>query len=162
MPIKLTWDDLLIEDPSLDDGRLLEDWEWLLSGQFRVVAGSKFGDWFVERPAGTVEMLDMVEGSLSEIASSRAEFQTLINTREKQELWLLSELVLTLHEKGLVPGAGQCYAFEVPPCLGGKVDSENVEVMDLVVWVSICGQLHRQTQALPPGTKISGFTVDNE
>jgi hypothetical protein len=162
LPIKLTWDDLLIEDPSLGYERLLEDWSWLLKGAFRVLAASKFGDWFVERPSGPVEMLDAMEGNLREVAPSRAEFQRLINTYEKQEEWLLSELVLALHEKGVVPAAGQCYAFKVPPILAGQVDSESVEVMDLAVWVSICGQLHRQVQAMSPGTRISGLTLKKE
>jgi hypothetical protein len=162
LPIKLTWNDLLIEDTSLNHLELMEDWRWLLQGQFRVVAGSMFGDWFVERPEGPVEMVDAMEGSLRQLASSASEFHRLINTRENQEEWLLSELVATLHEKGLIPGARQCYAFKVPPVLGGKAESDNVHVMDLAVWVSICGQLHRQLQALPPGTKISGFSLEQE
>jgi hypothetical protein len=107
-------------------------------------------------------MLDMLEGRLREVAHSRDEFQRLINTREKQEEWFLSELILTLHERGVVPAAGQCYAFEVPPVLGGKMGADNVEVLDIYVWVSICGQIHRQVRALPPGTKISEFKTDSE
>ncbi len=159
MSIKLTWADLLIEDATLDHEVLLGDWQWLLNGRFRVIAGSKFGDWFIARPDGRVELLDAMDGTLRVVAPSYQEFQRLLNTQAKQEEWLLSLLVLSLHEAGVVPGPGQCYSFRIPPALGGKATSDNVEVMDLLVWVSICGQLHQQIRDLPPGTKISGVKV---
>jgi hypothetical protein len=155
--IKLDWADLLIEDSALDHKALLEDWRWLLHGPFRVIAGSKFGDWFVQRPDGRVEILDAIEGSIREVAPSHQEFQRLINRRENQEEWLLSALVVSLHEKGLVPGPGQCYGFKMPPVLGGEATSDNVEVMDLKVWVSISAQLHQQLHDLPEGTRITEF-----
>jgi Domain of unknown function (DUF1851) len=154
VPLKPTWADLLIDDSSLDFSRLLRDWRWLLVGSFRVVVGSKFGDWFVERPGGAVEMLDMRSGKLNQVAASRGEFYELIRTREKQEEWLLSDLVMRLKEKGIVLGPGQCYAFSVPPIFGGTVDPDSVEVMDLAVWVSFCGQIQEQVRNLPPETPI--------
>jgi hypothetical protein len=157
--IKLTWDDLLIEDPTLDFQRLLADWKWLLQGQYRVVAGTKFGDWFIERPNGAVEILDATDGSLRQLAESTAAFRASINTQARQEEWLLSLLVLSLHEKGVIPGPGQCYGFKIPLILGGKAITDNVQVMDLVVWVSLCGQLHEQLSRLPPGGRITGFEV---
>ena len=160
METKLTWNDLLIEPPDLDPDILQHGWAWLVKGELRAIAASKFGDWFLERPDGTVEMLDAVEGSLSQVASSHSEFQQLINTREKQEQWLLSELVFTLHEKKIIPARGECYSFKLPLILGGKAVSDNVEVCDFRVWVSICGQIHEQTRGLPEGTRISGFRVE--
>lgn len=151
-PLKPTWIDLLIDDPNLDYSRLLQDWRWLLHGSFRVVVGSKFGDWFVERPGGEVEMLDMRKGEICQVAASRSEFYDLIRTRQKQKEWLLSDLVVRLKEKGVVPGPGQCYAFSVPPSLGGSIDPEGVEVMELEPWVSFCGQIQEQIHNLPPET----------
>jgi len=160
MASKLTWDDLLIEAPDLDSGILAQGWSWLVKGEFRAIAASKFGDWFLERPNGAIQMLDAVEGTLKEVASSYSEFQELINTREKQEEWLLSELVFTLHEKNVVPSRGECYSFKLPLVLGGKAESDNVEVCDFRLWVSICGQIHEQTRDLPEGAGISSFRVE--
>jgi len=143
---KLTWSDLLIEPPELDPEILAHGWAWLVKGRFRAIAATKFGDWFLERPDGCVQMLDAIEGTLEQVASSHAEFQGLINTREKQEEWLLPELVFTLHEKGIVPARGECYSFKLRLVLGGKAVSDNVEVCALTLWVSISGQLHEQTQ----------------
>ena len=62
-------------------------------------------------------------------------------------MYLLSELVLRLHEAGKVPGPGQCYALAPPPALGGPnpangeaVDPRFVLVVDVAVWQSICAQ----------------------
>ncbi len=160
MKARLSWDDLLIEAAALDVRTLEHGWAWLLDWRdFHAIAASKFGDWFLARADDTVYMLDGIEGALVKVASSSQEFQALVNMREKQEQWLLSELVLTLHEEGVVPAAGQCYSFKLPLVLGGKAESSNVELCDLQVWMSLCGQIHQQTQALPEGARISGFRV---
>jgi len=160
MAIKLTWDDLLIEPPELESDALAHGWAWLVQGEFRAIAASKFGDWFLERSSGMIQMLDAIQGSLEQVASSYSEFQALINTRQKQEEWLLSELVLTLHEKNVIPARGECYSFKLPLVLGGKAESDNVEVCSFRLWVSLCGQIHEQTRNLPPGTRISGFRLE--
>jgi len=159
MPDRLTWDDLLIEGSELEPDILAHGWSWLVKGRFRAIAASKFGDWFLERPDGTVEMLDAIEGTLEQVASSYAEFQQLINTPEKQELWLLSELVFTLHEKSIIPTSGECYSFKLPLVLGGKAESDNVEVCSFRLWVSLSGQIHEQSRNLPEGTRVTGFRV---
>jgi hypothetical protein len=61
-----------------------------------------------------------------------------------------------------VPGAQQVLAWQVPPVLGAPIAIENLELMDFEVYLSIQGQLHRQVKDLPPGTKISGITVDGQ
>jgi hypothetical protein len=160
MPVKLTWDDLLIPAAELDAEILTHGWSWLVKGRIRPVAASKFGDWFLERPNGTIEMLDAIEGTLEKVAANYSEFQRLVNTQEKQEEWLLSELVLTLHQKNVVPARGECYSFKLPLVLGGKAESDNVELCDFRLWVSICGQIHDQVRALPEGTPICGFRAE--
>lgn len=158
MATGLTQQDLLIVDPNLDLAALLEDWAWLLSGEFRAMAASKFGDWFVQRPDGSVEMLDLVEGKLKKVAETGAEFQARLNTPQGRQDLLLADLIEQLHERGMVPGPGECYSFKTPPVLGGAIDPDNVELSDLAVWVSIAGQIHHQVKDLPAGTNITGFT----
>jgi hypothetical protein len=36
---------------------------------------------------------------------------------------------------------------------------ENIEVMDFEVIVHLTGQLHRQVRDMPPGVRITGFTI---
>jgi hypothetical protein len=48
----------------------------------------------------------------------------------------------------------------MPPVLSGPIELDNVEVLDLAVWVSICAQVYRQTKDLPAGTQVTGFKVE--
>jgi hypothetical protein len=47
----------------------------------------------------------------------------------------------------------------MPPVLSGAIELDNVEVLDLAVWVSISAQVHRQAKDLPAGAQITGFKV---
>ena len=101
---------------------------------------SKFGDWFLRRPDGTTELLDVLEGTLTTIGNTPAEFDTMVNNVQWQEEYLLSGLVYQLHEDGTVPGDGQCYGFAPHPQFGGPIDCANVMVLDIIVWQTICSQ----------------------
>lgn len=61
---------------------------------------------------------------------------------------------------GLRPSEAEVYSFRVPPALGGAVDLENVELSDFVVAINIAGQIHQQIKDLPPGTAISGVSLN--
>ncbi|WP_426297760.1 T6SS immunity protein Tdi1 domain-containing protein [Arthrobacter sp. R-11] len=49
----------------------------------------------------------------------------------------------------------QCVGYRVPLFLGGGDVVENLEVSDMEVYWSICGQLRQGTSTLPPGTSIN-------
>jgi hypothetical protein len=61
---------------------------------------------------------------------------------------------------GLTPGEDQVLSFKVPPVLGGELATANLEVADFVVTVNLAGQIHGQVRSLPPGTPITGLTID--
>jgi hypothetical protein len=61
-----------------------------------------------------------------------------------------------------VPGPAQCVCPKIPLSFGAPFDASNLEVMPLVVWLYISGQIHEQVRKLPPGTKISGVSIDGE
>lgn len=48
----------------------------------------------------------------------------------------------------------QCVGYRVPLFLGGKDVIDNLEMIDLVVYWSLCGQLKEGTRTLPAGTSI--------
>ncbi|HET7013362.1 MAG TPA: hypothetical protein VFI65_05610 [Streptosporangiaceae bacterium] len=50
-------------------------------------------------------------------------------------------------------------SFKVAPVLGAAITVENIGVMDFEVIVHIIGQLYRQVRDMPPGSRITGFTV---
>jgi hypothetical protein len=144
----ITWADLLIEDITPDQFRdWIAPWSGVVRGLVAPAFLNKFGSWFLRRPEGPVEMLDVFTGRLERIAEGYDGFVREVNEPWWQEAYLLSELVYRLHGAGRIPGPGQCYALAPHPALGGRnpangdaVDPEFVLVMDIPVWQSICVQ----------------------
>jgi hypothetical protein len=142
MSLKLTWDDLLIQSIAPESwARCLDMWRHLVHERVAPVFMSKFGDWFLRRPDGSTAELSVIEGTFNTIAGSPEEFTALVNAQAWQEVHLLSHQVHELHQRGLVPGLGQCYGFAPHPALTGKIDVRMAMLMDIPVWQSICAQV---------------------
>jgi hypothetical protein len=145
---RLTRADLLIDDISADQFRdWISPWSGIVTGTVAPAFMNKFGFWFLRRPEGRVEMLDVFSGELSRAADTYAEFIREVNERQWQEIYLFSELVFDLHDAGKVPGHGQCYALcphpalsGLNPAMGDRIDPQFVMVMDVAVWQSLCAQ----------------------
>ena len=91
---RLTWPDLLIEDITPDQFRdWLAPWTGVVLGRVGPLFLSKFGFFFLRRPEGHIEMLDVFAGQLSRAADSHEDFIRDVNEQWWQEVYLLSELV---------------------------------------------------------------------
>ena len=142
--------------------RALEDWAWLPLEGKRPFLASLFGDVFLEDDAG-IWVLDVLEGSLERVFEDRYQMVAILDTEAGQDRHLLGGLAFGAERRlGLIPGPRQVLAWTVPPVLGAPIEAENLQLMDFEVYMSIQGQLHRQLQDLPPGTKITGFTIGGE
>ena len=111
---------------------------------------SKFGDWFLRHPDGSTSELSVIEGTYFRIASTADEFMALANSREWQEDHLLSLFVYELHERKIIPAQGQCYGFAPHPRLSGRLDINQVMIMEIGAWQAICAAI----LALKIGTTI--------
>jgi len=141
----LTWDDLLIQNLSDSDVRTwLDYWPGRVTGRVAPVFMSKFGDWFLRRPNGETDELSVIDGTYSTVASTPEEFSSLVNTPAWQEEHLLSLQVYQLHERGIIPQAGQCYGFVPHPAWTGRIDIEQIMIFDIGVWQNICAQVFIQ------------------
>jgi hypothetical protein len=60
---------------------------------------------------------------------------------------------------GAVPDLTQCIAYKKPPFLGGADDSTNLELSDMDVYWSLCGQLLTQVRKLPDGTRVNDVRI---
>ena len=144
----LTWADLLIEEISPDDfQRWLLPWSRVLGGGVAPAFMNKFGTWFLRRPGGHVEMLDVFSGGVVRMADSYEQFVAEVNERWWLETYLPSELVHQLHQEGKVPGPGECYALAPHPALGGPnplrgepVEARFVMVISTDLWQGLCVQ----------------------
>ena len=147
--------------PDLVD-RALAEWQWLpdLVGK-QPMATSAFGDVFLRANDG-VWFLDTVEGTLTREWDSPEALQAQLNTADGQDRFLLAGLATAAFATGLAPDESEVLGFKIAPVLGGAFEPENVEVIDLVVSLSIAGQVHRQVKDLPRGTSIAGFAVGGD
>lgn len=62
------------------------------------------------------------------------------------------------HESALPLASNNCVGYRVPLFLGGLDTVENLEVIDLDVYWTICGQLRRGALLLPEGASIKGVS----
>lgn len=85
-----------------------------------------------------------------------------LNSPEGQDQYLFAGLAFAAERLGIIPSESQVLSFKVPPVLGGAMSTENIDASDFVVSLNIVGQIHQQIKDLPPGTPISGFTVDGQ
>jgi hypothetical protein len=139
--MKLTWDDLIIENISPENTHdWIAPWSHLITGQFAPVFMSKFGDWYLRRPNGSTEELSIIQGELQHIASTPEDFTQIVNNVEWQERHLLSVHIARLHERGLIPGIGECYGFAPHPILTGSIDFSLTRIMTIPVWQFIAAQ----------------------
>lgn len=142
--------------------QVLSEWAWLpeTSGKTPLVV-SPFGDVFLQGDDG-VWFLDCLEGTITREWESPQALQAELNTPEGQDRYLMAGLALAVYNAGVIPGEDQVLTFKVPPVLGGPIDQSNIEAGDLAVAMAFAGQIHRQVNDLPPGTAITGITVDGQ
>lgn len=132
----------------------LSSWAWIgLDGKTPLFA-SVFGDVFLRSDDG-VWWLDTIDGELKREWDTLDELEAVLNTGAGQEKYLMVELAQELHDRGLLPGEGEVYDFTHPVALGGELEADNVEVVDMVMSIDILGQIHDQVRRIPPGARVN-------
>lgn len=136
----------------------LESWAFAdLTGKTPLFT-SPFGDVFLQGLDG-IWFLDTLEGKVSKNWESVDELQSVLNTPDGQDSFLMAGLALAADDSGKRPTTSPILDFSIAPYLGGAVALENVTVSDFVVSLNIAGQIHSQLRDLPPGTPISSITI---
>jgi hypothetical protein len=157
----MTLDDLTVNFEHLDQGMLLEDWEWLIGKTKQPILLSAFGDAFLQdADDGAVHLLDVGANQICFIAGSVEEFSGLLSDRNFVGEYFNVQAVGDLRLKGLTLNPGQIYSFVVPPVLGGRYALDNFEISEIAVHFSITGQIGRQLKDVPPGTRINSITIE--
>lgn len=147
--IKLTWEDLIVDRVTVDEAAAwMAEWRWLGLGRIAPIFLSRFGNWFFHRPDGSVHMLEVTEASVERVAPDSAHFQSAVNTREWQEQYLYSALVLRFRRQGVVALGRQAIGFAPHPVFVDSLDQCKPMVLDMAVWQSICGQTMRQVRGV--------------
>lgn len=144
--------DYLIDQNGIDWNDVLAPWAWLLPPEFTLWMVNRFADLFLVLPDGTVHMLDVGAGTMSQLAASREDFITKLDEGNNANQWLMIALIDKLVAAGVLLGPGQCYGFKKPPVIGGDYTVENVGALALRDYLGAYGSLHEQLKDMPDGT----------
>ena len=142
----MTLNDLTVNFNHLDRNLLLEDWEWLLEGNYLPILVSASGDAFVQHiENGQIWWLDTGGAEFTMVAGSYDEFNQLLSNKEFVVECFAVQMVGDLIQAGKVLEKGQIYSLTVPWFLGGKYELSNIEATDIEVHFSVSGQIARQS-----------------
>lgn len=129
-------------------------WGWLGLDPSEVVGENEFGNLMVKDMHGKYWRICPEEAECTVVANNRAELDGLAHDRNFLEDWSMRLLVEQARDRlGSLP-EGRKYCLAIPAVLGGNYDIANVRTISLIELISVSGDLARQLQDLPDGTKI--------
>jgi len=146
--------DYLIDHRSFDWPSLFAEWTWLVPSEFTVWLMNRFGDLFLVFDNGSIQMLDIGAGSLTQVANSRDDFRAKVDEDDNGNYWFMIPLVDQLVAAGITLREGQCYSYKKPPVLGGDYSVENACVLPIAEHYGAFGSIHKQIKDLPDGTQV--------
>jgi uncharacterized protein YkvS len=138
---------------------ICSDWQWLLNNEYSPIMVSLSGDMFLSKVDGVISWLDTGTGQLEKIAENSAEFLLALTDLDNIDKWLLASTVLDLIESGLILKETEVYSYKIMPIMNGDYSIKNFDAMDISVHFSMTGQICRQLQNVPNGTKINKVTI---
>jgi hypothetical protein len=160
--MRITWSELTVAFQREKSDALLESWRWLVGDDVQLILVSSIGDLFLTHADSHVLWLDAGAARLTRIAESADEFRQLMQQPEHADRWFEPQLVGDLIVSGKRLSPSECYSYKVPPMLSGKFELDNFEVTDLLVHCSMLGQIGRQVQNMPDGTRIDRITTSED
>jgi hypothetical protein len=138
---------------------ICSDWQWLLNNEYSPIMVSLSGDMFLSKFDGVISWLDTGTGQLEKIAENSAEFLLALTDLDNIDKWLLASTVLELIENGLILKETEVYSYKIMPIMNGDYSTKNFNATDISVHFSMTGQICRQLQNVPNGTKINKVTI---
>jgi hypothetical protein len=141
----------------LDD--ICSDWQWLLNNQYSPIMVSCSGDVFLADSKGAISWLDTGIGQLKKVADSTEQFFIALEDIDNIDNWLLASTVLDLIESGLILKENEVYSYKLMPIMNGDYSLTNFDATDISVHFSMTGQICRQLQNVPNGTKINKVSI---
>jgi len=159
--MELKWSDLVIDKRAVNasPANLMAEWLWLVPAGSDPMLPTVCGDIFLHCPDGRVAFLDTYAGKCEIVASNYEVWKQMVTTGNHPDEWFKVGLVADLLAAGIKPSPGQCFSPLIPPFVNGTWKPTNFQACDLVVHLTVLGQMLHSVQDLPPGTRISRFDV---
>lgn len=152
--------DYTLDADGLDWSTLLASWTWLLPAEFTLWFANRFGDLFIELEDGSIQKLDVGNGTLEKLADSREAFSDAIDEENNVDDWLMIPLVDDLVDAGVTLGPGQCYSYVQLPVLGGDYSVANTRVVSLDRYHQALGPIHEKLKGLVDGAQATFEPTD--
>ena len=150
-----SWSEITVTPTAEALTELRDSWSWLLGTSWRPLLFSAIGDVFLQLPAGTVWWLSTPIGNLEQVAESETDFIAKLEGEQVDE-WFLPGLVEALRSSGKHLLPGQCYSYITLPVFGeGSFSIESMYPIDAKEHFGVTGNIMKQIQALPDGSKVS-------
>jgi len=162
--MELGWDDITVDKWAevADPADLIADWLWLVPEDAEPMLATACGDLFLQRSDGRIAVLDTYAGSCATVAPDYEQWKAMLDDPEQLEAWFRGGWIIELLEAGLKREPRHCFSPFVPPIIGGTWRPSNFHACDLLVHLSVLGQIHEQVKDLPPGTPIREFRIVEE
>jgi hypothetical protein len=141
--------DYLIDPSGHNWTDLLSAWSPILPEEFNLWLVNKVGDAFLIVQDGSIHVLDVGMGVFNHVADNREDFADRV--AESADGWLLKYLIDDCLVSGKFLRDGQCYGYKVPPMLGGKYASDNLEPTTLSVHYGMLADLYQRTTNIADG-----------
>ena len=133
-----------------DIAQALKLWPELAVRRIRPVLVTAFGVICVETETGEVLAADPIDLLCEQVAESRQELELLVSDREWSEAFLLTDIALLAHDKGVTREQEQIFSISPHPCFSGEINVTNLMAMDLHVWHSLCVKMRESQQGSVP------------
>ena len=138
---------------------ICSDWQWLLNDLYSPMMVTLSGDMFLTDESGAVSWLDTGTGQLIKIADTSTHFFSAVKEVDNFDNWFLASTILDLIEQGLDLKENEVYSYKLMPIMNGDYSLSNFEATDISVHFSMTGQVCRQLQNVPNGTKINKVSI---
>jgi len=138
---------------------ICSDWQWLLNDLYSPMMVTLSGDMILTDKDCAVSWLDTGTGQLTRIADNSFHFFTAVKDIDNIDKWFLASTVLDLMESGLILKENEVYSYKIMPIMNGGYALTNFDATHISVHFSMTGQICRQLQNVPNGTKINKVSI---
>jgi hypothetical protein len=114
----------------------------------------------VESGAPQVLMLEVGAGEAMQIPTSIEDFHNIELVNHSDDALSVPFWKRWRESNSKLLPYSECVGYKVPLFLGGKDDLPNLEIIDLSVYVHICGQLRNKTLSLSAGQSIGRIAMN--
>jgi Domain of unknown function (DUF1851) len=133
---------------------IADAWGWKGIDPAEIVDQNAFGNMIIRTTAGSYWRICPEELDARCIADSRDSFEKMRANPEFALDWEMERLVQQANNALGRPGPGRCYCLKISAVLGGGYDSANIGTIDLIELLASSGDLARQIDGMPDGSKI--------